>query len=120
MGFLNSFQQPLWPPGSPVHLKAAAYLALVEDILQQVIFVSNSDTRGQAAKRPRLDSIAVREKRQSPTQCPLSDRDGPPASYRKAAEAVGLGREATGVPAGGRGTAVPGAATSPKVTPATQ
>ena len=55
--------QPLWPPGSPVHLRAAAYLALAEDILQQVIFGSNSEASGQAAKRPRLDSIVVREKK---------------------------------------------------------
>ncbi len=54
--------QPLWPPGSLVHLKTAAYLALTEDVLQQVVFGSSSDANGQPGKRPRLDSVLGRSK----------------------------------------------------------
>ncbi len=81
--------QPLWPPGSPVHLRASAYLALAEDILQQVIFGSTSDTSGQAAKRQRLDSVVVREKKAVTALWQISDRDGQRVSYRKATEAAG-------------------------------
>ncbi len=35
-------RQPIWPPGSPVHLSWAAYQALAEEILQQVVFSSGS------------------------------------------------------------------------------
>ena len=54
--------QPLWPPGSPVHLKAAAYLKIAEEIVQQMVFGSSSDDNASQAKRPQLDSVIVRTK----------------------------------------------------------
>ena len=43
--------QPLWPPDSPVHLKAVDYLVLAEEIVQQDVFGSSSDDIGQPGKR---------------------------------------------------------------------
>ncbi len=52
--------QPIWPPGSPVHLSGAAYQALAEEILQQVVISGSEDT--QQSKRLCLDSMVVRPK----------------------------------------------------------
>ncbi len=54
--------QLIWPPGSPVHLSGAAYLALAEDILQHTVFGSSSEDTQQSEKRLRLDSVVVRPK----------------------------------------------------------
>ncbi len=45
-----------------VHLKAAAYIKLVKEIVQQVVFGMTNDDSGPQVKRPRLDSVIVRAK----------------------------------------------------------
>ncbi len=52
--------QSIWPPGSPVHLRGAAYQALAEEIPQLTVFSGSEDT--QQSKRLRLDSVVVRPK----------------------------------------------------------